>query len=191
MQTEEQHRAAIAWAVALTAQASPAPDHYEAQLLAQYAQGTLTLRQVITQLDTRVHHLLYHSQATHPMSPADLTTLVEESQAWNGAHAITGFLCYSSAGHFVQVLEGRATEVHALFAKICQDKRHHHVQVVSDRATTTRWFADWRMAFVGAELHEVYWLLGYREAKGHNLVMPHIPLIPSPMMTLVEDFSKI
>ncbi|RZL16543.1 MAG: hypothetical protein EOO62_01020 [Hymenobacter sp.] len=190
LQTEEQRRSAIAWAIALTAETALAPDQYEWAMLERYAQGDLTLTEVITQLDARVHHLLYHSQATRPLSSADLTDLVEKSLAWNDAHNITGMLCYSN-GHFVQVLEGAAIDVQALFTKIRQDRRHHQVVALSERASEKRWFADWRMAFIDADLHEVYWLLGYLEAKGHNLVKPQFPLIPSHLMTLVQQFSNL
>ena len=189
---DNERRRAIAWALALTAETTLTPDHYEWELLERYAQGKLTLSQVTTQLDNRIHHLLYQSQATRPLSQADLTDLVEQSQVWNEAHQITGMLCYSSSsGHFVQLLEGKAADVHELFAKIQRDQRHHYVVALSDRATDKRWFADWRMAFVGAELHEVYWLLGYLEARGHNLVQPQLPLLPSHLLTLVREFSKI
>ena len=191
LQNEEQRRRAIDWAVALTAETPLAPEQYEWELLEHYAQGKLTLQQVINKLDNRVQHLLYHSTATHLMSESDLTVLVEQSQMWNERHNITGLLCYSSSGHFVQVLEGAAVDVHALFTKIRQDTRHYQVLTLSDNATPTRWFADWRMAYIGVEPHEVYWLLGYLEAKGHNLLKPQIPLIPSHLLTLVEEFSKL
>jgi len=191
LQTEEQRRKAIKWALALTAETSLAPDYYECELLEQYAQGRLTLAQVLAQLDNRVHHLLYRSQATSLLSEAQLAELVEQSQAWNNAHDITGLLCYSSTGHFVQVLEGTAEQVHKLFAKIRQDKRHSQVQALSDYATSTRWFADWRMAFISTDPAEFHWLLGYLEAKGHNLIRPQVPIISEHLVTLLEEFSKV
>jgi hypothetical protein len=91
----------------------------------------------------------------------------------------------------VQVLEGAAADVHALFARIRRDKRHYQVQALSDYATATRWFADWRMAFVGLEPSEFYWLLGYLEAKGHNLVKPQVPIDSAYVTTLLQAFSKV
>lgn len=190
-ENEAQRRRAIAWAVALTANTPLMPQQYEQELLEQYAQGTLTLSQVMAQLDGRVHHLLYHSQATHPISATALTALVEQAQIWNEAHNITGLLCYSQSGHFVQVLEGKAEDVHNVFARIQQDKRHYNVQTLSDQATATRWFPDWRMALVSAEPNDYYWLLGYLEARGHNLVQPQIPITTPHLLTLLEEFSKV
>ena len=190
LQTEAQRRKAIAWAIALMADTELAPDHYETDLLESYAQGSLTLAEVLHTLDHRVHHLLYRSQAVAPLSEADLAGLVEQSREWNDRHHITGLLCYSQ-GHFVQVLEGSATDVHALYARIRRDKRHCQVQTLSDSATATRWFADWRMAFVGLEPTEFYWLLGYLEAKGHNLVKPQVPIDSPHITTLLQAFSQV
>jgi hypothetical protein len=190
LQTEAARRRAIAWAVAQTANTPLAPDTYESDLLEQYTQGTLTLDQVLLQVDQRMHHLIYRSRATYPFSATDLTALQEQSHAWNEAHDITGLLCYSN-GHFVQVLEGSVKEVHALFEKIQRDKRHYRVQALSDRGSSQRWFADWRMALVQTESEDFHWLLGYLEAKGHNLVQPQIPITEPHLMTLLTAFSTM
>jgi hypothetical protein len=189
-QSEAERRKAIAWAIALTAETELAPDHYETGLLERYAKGYMSLSDVLHALDHRVHHLLYRSQAVTPLSEAELAALVDQSQEWNDQHHITGLLCYSQ-GQFVQVLEGSATDVHALYDRIRRDKRHHQVQTLSDYATATRWFADWRMAFVGITPHEFYWLLGYLEAKGHNLARPHIPIDSPYITTLLQAFSEV
>lgn len=47
------------------------------------------------------------------------------------------------------------------------------------------------MAFVGVEPHEFYWLLGYLEAKGHNLVRPQIPIDSPHITTLLRAFSEV
>ncbi|MGI4739823.1 MAG: BLUF domain-containing protein [Janthinobacterium lividum] len=83
---------------------------------------------------------------------------------------------YSYSGHFMQLLEGPAQEIQALFAKIHQDSRHAHVQIINYYEATVRWFADWRMAHVNADEQDYYWLLGYFEAKGHNLVQTQISI---------------
>lgn len=191
LHTEEQRRRAIAWAIKLTAETYLAPDQYEHELLEHYAQGELTLTQVLNQLDNRVHHLLYRSQAKYLLSEAQVTELGEQAQAYNEAHDITGLLCYTAEGQFVQVLEGAEKAVHVLFAKIQRDSRHHQVQALSNYATATRWFADWRMALVPANAPDFYWLLGYLEAKGHNLVRPQMPITSPLLVTLLEEFSNV
>ena len=47
------------------------------------------------------------------------------------------------------------------------------------------------MALVQAEPNDFYWLLGYLEAKGHNLVLPQIPIVEPHLMTLLSAFSSI
>jgi hypothetical protein len=188
--TEEQRRRAIAWAVALTADTALAPDHYEVDLLERYAQGELTLLQILDQLDNRIQHLLYRSKATHPLTTGQLAQLVEQAQQWNEKHQLTGLLCYSSDGYFVQVLEGPAPAVHALYANIQRDNRHGQVTTLSDKASATRWFADWKMALIEAEPADFFWLIGYLEAKVSNLVKPTIPITDPQLLTLLKQFSK-
>lgn len=190
LQDEAPRRRATAWAVALTADTQLAPDRYEFDLLESYAQGEYTLSQVLFKLDTRVQHLLYRSQAVERLTATQLTELLEQARTWNEAHGLTGLLCYGNDGHFVQVLEGHASEVHDLYAKIQQDKRHHNVQLLSDRATGSRWFTDWQMAFVEADTPDFFWLIGYLEARAHNLIMPQIPITEPLLLNLLAQFSK-
>jgi hypothetical protein len=191
LNTEAKRRRAIAWAIALTAETSLAPEQYEWELLECYALGTLTLDQVIQHLDTQIHHVLYRSKAVHLLTDRQLIDLLEQSRAWNEAHNLTGLLCYSSDGHFVQVLEGPAAEVCALFAKIRQDTRHYRVQALSNRATPLRWFADWRMAFTQVAPADFYWLMSYLEAQEHNLVLPQLPVAEPHLLTLLDAFRKL
>lgn len=186
---EEQRRRAVAWAIALTAETSLAPDLYEHDLLERYAQGELSLPQVLQQLDSRVHHILYRSQAVQLLTSGQLTELVEQSRQWNEQYHITGLLCYADSGHFVQVIEGPAQHVQALFVKIRQDRRHQHVTLLSDKASATRWFPDWQMALTEAHPHDYFWLLGYLEARGHNLVRPQLPVNDPQLLQLLQQFS--
>ncbi|RZK23885.1 MAG: BLUF domain-containing protein [Hymenobacter sp.] len=140
-------------------------------------------------LDNRMQHILYRSQARHPLTTGQLSDLVEQSRDWNETNRITGLLCYADSGHFVQVIEGSAHDVHALFTKIQQDRRHHHVTLLSNKASNTRWFAGWQMAFTTTPTNEFYWLLGYLEAKGHNLVLPQVPINDPQLLTLLQQFS--
>ncbi|RZK24568.1 MAG: hypothetical protein EOO56_00790 [Hymenobacter sp.] len=190
LKNEAQRRRAIAWAIALTADTPLEPEQYESDLLELYALGKLTLDQVLAKLDNRVQHILYRSQATQPLTAGQLTDLLEESRAWNAQYQITGLLCYCTSGHFVQLIEGSAANVNALFARIRRDPRHHQVLALSDRATNTRWFPDWQMASSEMDSPDFFWLIGYLEARGHNLVMPQIPVKDGLLLTLLAEFSK-
>jgi hypothetical protein len=190
-ESEAQRRRAIAWAIALTADTPLAPQQYEQELLEAYAQGQLTLAQVLANLEGQVHHVLYHSQATEAFTRAQLTELLEQARYENGEYNVTGLLCYSSSGHFVQLLEGPVAIVRSLFAKIQQDPRHHNVVALSNRAGPVRHFTDWRMAFVQITPPDFYWLISQLEAQEQSLVQPQVPITHPRLLTLLAAFSKI
>lgn len=188
---EVQSQRAIAWAVALTSHEAVLPGQYERDVVAGYNRAEISLDQALTQLDARIHHILYRSRARQPQGAYELTALVEQSRAWNQEKQITGLLCYSSTGHFVQVLEGTAREVRALFTRIQQDGRHYQVQALSNCASATRWFADWRMALVEQEPDDSYWLLGQAEARRHTLLKPQIPISSPTLLAMLQAFSSL
>lgn len=190
-QDEAQRRRAVAWAIALTAETHLAPDQYETELLEKYVQGEITLDRVLHQLDNRVQHVLYRSQAVQPLTANQRTELLEQSRAWNEQHHITGLLCYSHSGHFIQVIEGSALNVHALFAKIRRDKRHHQVVLLSDKASAVRCFPDWQMAYAEAEPQDFFWLMGYLDARSHNLVQPQMPITEPLLLDLLARFAQV
>jgi hypothetical protein len=189
-QDEAQRRRAVAWAIALTANTHLAPEQYETELLEQYAQGIFSLDQVLFQLDNRVQHILYRSQAVQLLTATQRTELLEQSRAWNEQHHITGLLCYSCSGHFVQIIEGSARDVHNLFNKIRQDKRHHKVMLLSDKASATRWFAGWEMAYAETDPQDFFWLIGYLDAHSHNLIKTQLPITEPLLLTLLSKFAQ-
>lgn len=115
---------------------------------------------------------------------------MEQAQAYNAAHQLTGLLCYSREGQFVQVLEGPAQEVRALYAKIQRDARHGRVVTLSDQASPTRWFAEWAMALVETSPNDLFWLMGYLEAKAGTLAKPQIPIVDPQLVQLLRQFSE-
>lgn len=190
-ETEEARRRAIAWAVAMTVDTPLAPDQYEGDLLEEYAQGRLTLDQVLGLLNSRVHHLLYHSRATEPLAPAQLAQLLAQAEAYNTQHDITGLLCYSSDGHFVQLLEGTEAAVQELFARIRQDPRHYHVVTLHEQAGPARRFADWRMAFTSTEPSTFKWLLSQLAPHSSQLPRPPQVVTDPHLQQLLDAFSKV
>lgn len=185
-----QRRKAVAWVLTLTENTRLAPHTYEQHLLDRYAHGELTLDDIPRLLATRVHHILYHSRATHPFTATELTDLVTQSRPYNTYHDITGLLCYCD-GHFVQLLEGPEAAVLELYAAIRQDTRHEQVQTLSDMAGPTRWFADWRMALTSPPPTDCHWLLSHLEARQHTLVQPQIPITDPHLLTLLQAFSSL
>jgi Sensors of blue-light using FAD len=91
-------------------------------------------------------HIVYLSQAVHPLSDQQLEALLTQCQRDNARTGITGILFYSH-GHIAQLFEGEPEIVDALFERIARDGRHSHVQKLVERPITVRSFADWAMAF--------------------------------------------
>ncbi|OGX91421.1 BLUF domain-containing protein [Hymenobacter coccineus] len=189
LSTEDARRRAIAWATALAAGTSLAAQPHEAELLEHYARGEMTLNQVLARLETQVHHVLYRSQAAHPFSEDQLLELLEQARVGNEQHNLTGLLCYSHDGHFVQVLEGEEMAVREMFAHIQRDARHQRVTVLSEAAGPARMFGDWRMAFARVEATAFHWLIGYLEARRRNLLLPHVRIDDPHLVSLLAAFG--
>jgi len=173
---------ALEWAVALAADALKAPSEQVAPYLQRLLKPPLPPHQ------PGVYHLLYCSQATQPFGEEQLADLLEHSLLHNESQGITGLLCYGNH-HFVQVLEGGATEVEALFARIARDRRHHQVHVLSRGVGPARRFADWRMAFAKSQSQEFYWLITFLEAHHHRLLLRQIPIAEPALTSTLTSFS--
>jgi Sensors of blue-light using FAD. len=90
--------------------------------------------------------IVYRSEATHKLSPADLAQLCLASARKNQALGITGFLLHLD-GLFLQVLEGDRAAVEPLFETIRRDVRHRNVEILlssEDNAAQPN-FAFWSM----------------------------------------------
>jgi hypothetical protein len=99
-----------------------------------------------------MHYLIYVSQARKPMDAAELEQLLSHSRKWNTQKSLTGLLIYrystdAESGHFMQMLEGNASDVRAVFEKIKRDKRHHTILMLSEGDIDNRMFSDWAMGF--------------------------------------------
>jgi hypothetical protein len=134
-------------------------------------------------------YLLYCSAAVRPLHDEQLADLLEEARAYNKRHGITGLLCYDE-GHFVQVIEGRPSDVNRLFARIERDPRHHHVQVLCRGTSIRREFIDWHMVFTKSCSQDFYWLISYLEASHYQLLLPQVPIPEPSLLPLLRTFSR-
>ncbi|MFK7790322.1 MAG: BLUF domain-containing protein [Phycisphaeraceae bacterium] len=92
-------------------------------------------------------HLLYISEACHPMNRTELEAIRSVSMRNNARLGITGVLFYS-AGQFVQLLEGDMELIHTMFMTIAADARHENVKLLTLRPCERRVFAQWEMGLL-------------------------------------------
>ena len=91
--------------------------------------------------------MLYVSTAVGPQTTTVTGTILRSAQAFNAQNNITGVLCQGQ-GVWLQVLEGRRSEVNALYARIAADKRHKNVQLMVFEDIAQRRYGAWAMAHV-------------------------------------------
>lgn len=102
-------------------------------------------------MSSDLHRLVYYSHTRIDGSlDREVQAILQSSRRNNAAAGVTGALMFN-AGCFAQVLEGPLGAVEAVFERIQQDPRHAGVSVIDSSPIDERRFANWAMAFVGAE----------------------------------------
>lgn len=107
-----------------------------------------------------MHHLIYLSRATQPLSDEALATLLRQARHYNAQHELTGVLAYGN-GQFMQLLEGEQAAIDTLYARIQQDPRHENIVRFADKAIAERSFPTWSMAFVPLDTTQLAELENY------------------------------
>lgn len=107
--------------------------------------------------------LMYVSRARDAADPEAVQAIVRQSKANNPPQGITGVLCCSGQGLFVQVLEGGRAPVNALYSRIVADPRHYDVQLLSYEEIPERRFTGWSMGQVNLARMNPSLLLKYSE----------------------------
>ncbi|MFD1872667.1 BLUF domain-containing protein [Hymenobacter bucti] len=93
-----------------------------------------------------MHHIIYMSTASWPMTDAELQELLRQAQQGNERLGITGALVYGD-GQFMQIMEGEQATLETLYAHLGQDRRHKGLFKLADRPIIERRFSEWSMAF--------------------------------------------
>jgi hypothetical protein len=138
-------------------------------------------------LTPTLHHLVYQSSATTPISESHLEALLTQSRTWNEAHALTGVLLYSH-GDIMQVLEGTEEEVRYIFNCIEQDTRHYGVTKLSDGPIVERNFAQWSMGFKAVNPNEFRHLLGYLNPSTDEYLAAHSSNTDASLYSVLSTF---
>lgn len=81
---------------------------------------------------------------------AEVQKILESSRRNNVRDGVTGALLFNGEW-FAQVLEGPLARVEMTFERIQCDPRHADVTVLESGPTDARIFADWSMAYAGAD----------------------------------------
>jgi hypothetical protein len=98
--------------------------------------------------------MTYSSQASQPMSEADLERILVDARTGNEARNVTGALVYAD-GVFLQFLEGEREVLQDLVDRIRQDSRHSAMKIFQQSAITERSFQVWRMAYLAPDLDQM------------------------------------
>jgi hypothetical protein len=101
-----------------------------------------------------LHHLIYLSRATEPLSDHDLQALLAQARQNNSARHITGVLVYGN-GQFAQIIEGEERVLQELYDCLLLDPRHAQVTKFADKAIAQRSFGEWSMAFQAVSAQEM------------------------------------
>jgi hypothetical protein len=90
--------------------------------------------------------LVYVSTASHHLSEAEISHLLDRARERNAKEQVTGVLLYSH-GNFMQYLEGPRAGVARVYEHIVADGLHHGIIELVREPIPTREFSDWTMAF--------------------------------------------
>jgi len=90
--------------------------------------------------------LVYVSTASHHLSEAEISHLLDRARARNAKEEVTGVLLYSH-GNFMQYLEGPSAGVARVYGHIVADRLHHGIIELVREPIPAREFMDWTMAF--------------------------------------------
>jgi hypothetical protein len=93
-----------------------------------------------------MYQLLYTSKALNPFKDEELQQLLEIARLNNSRKMITGMLLYCNS-NFIQLLEGKESDLMELFEIISADARHNEVIKIMESKIEKPQFPDWSMGY--------------------------------------------
>ena len=137
-----------------------------------------------------MRRIIYCSQATSDVSPAELGALLELSRSNNQAAGLSGMLLYSSQS-FLQVLEGQEEQLQTTYARILTDDRHTRLRMLLNAEVAAPMFPDWTMGFEHVDDEELAEDLdGFTPATMYPLVNPDLITNAGVATTLLSLYAK-
>lgn len=107
--------------------------------------------------------LLYHSQASQPLSESEAHALLETARRNNEALGVTGVLV-RGGDTYMQILEGPEDSVFKLYVRIMDDPRHRNCGILYVSPAKTRIFQKWSMGVIQGDPSQYEKLVDLREA---------------------------
>lgn len=96
--------------------------------------------------------LIYCSVATRVMDQPDITSILQASRQHNRQSEITGMLVYySHSQEFMQLIEGKESEILRLMDRIGKDERHQSISIIHQGIKKERCFPEWSMGYCELE----------------------------------------
>ena len=134
--------------------------------------------------------IIYCSQATSDVSPAELVALLELSRNNNQQAGLSGMLLYSSQS-FLQVLEGPEEQLQTTYARILADERHTKLRMLMNADVAAPMFPDWTMGFEHVDDEELAEDLdGFTPATMYPLVNPDLITNAGVATTLLSLYAR-
>ena len=93
-----------------------------------------------------MYEIVYFSSANSNLTQKDIRDILSHSRENNSKNGITGCLLHYNE-EFLQILEGKKSEVQRLFNIVKKDQRHQNVIVLYEGTKEHRYFSNWKMAF--------------------------------------------
>jgi hypothetical protein len=134
-----------------------------------------------------MHHLIYMSQATRPLSAKALTCLVDQAGQANVHQHLSGALVYGNK-RFIHLLEGEQAALQAVYARIRQDPRHQHLFTIAAYPIVARYFAESPLAFRLLSPAQFVHLAGYLTPTKSG---QHFPVYGSGATSFIEAMRAL
>jgi hypothetical protein len=134
-----------------------------------------------------MHHIIYMSHATTPMTDDELAALLQQARTANEAKGVTGLLVYGN-NQFLQVMEGEEAVLKPLYEHIATDTRHNRLIKMADKAVSERSFAEWSMAFKSLSAEQFAALAGYVAPEQLRVQLPSLSAADALVLEMARQF---
>lgn len=98
-------------------------------------------------VDSDVFQLIYVSRAKSYLDIADIREIERTAIEKNNGLSVTGVLIHCH-GKFMQVLEGKESDVKQVYSLIEMDNRHSDLEILKNQKVPQRQFTEWEMKYI-------------------------------------------